>query len=449
MGTGAAASKLTMTLPGHQSDTSFRVRPADDFPSVFNWIPAARSDSLNLYPRICFEQLRVDHRVLGRRIVYLADLQAINFILGKGAANFSLSNLQKRLLKPALGDGLILAEGDAWITQRRLCLKFLERANAAFVSTDRRIERRLDALADDLRALPNLRDEQPSDEALILLQGAALDILFFILFDGQHNISTQRVITSIAEYRRHVEAFDIGDVLGLGMNWVSSKMRAARKAATAQDDLIWQILDEVSDPLLEDTDLPKHLQRDFVVSFLSGFETTALTTLWGLGVSAMLPDWQAVIRGSAVNTWPRTTKVVDDQTRGIDLFTAEILRLYPPLPFICRVADRTVDTNAGRIQKGDIVMMSPFVVQRHDQHWSRPNAFDPSRFNTGEPDAFIPFGTGARRCVGMHLGRFLIQFMLQQILMRVDVSLRAELPLPRGGMSLRPNRAMPLIFQSK
>jgi cytochrome P450 len=83
----------------------------------------------------------------------------------------------------------------------------------------------------------------------------------------------------------------------------------------------------------------------------------------------------------------------------------EALRLYPPVWVLsrrCVHADRLVGHQA---PAGADVLMSPYVVHRHPQHWTDPEEFRPERFATESIAethryAFIPFSAGPRHCVG-------------------------------------------------
>jgi cytochrome P450 len=53
-------------------------------------------------------------------------------------------------------------------------------------------------------------------------------------------------------------------------------------------------------------------------------------------------------------------------------------------------------------------LISPWILHRLPVYWERPDAFEPQRF-LGPPEAgeenpaFLPFGTGARTCIGKPL----------------------------------------------
>ena len=59
----------------------------------------------------------------------------------------------------------------------------------------------------------------------------------------------------------------------------------------------------------------------------------------------------------------------------------ESMRLYPPVHTIVRQA-LADDTLAGRqVPKGSIVLISPWVLHRHQRLWHDPGRFDPERFS--------------------------------------------------------------------
>ena len=68
-------------------------------------------------------------------------------------------------------------------------------------------------------------------------------------------------------------------------------------------------------------------------------------------------------------------------------------------------------------------------MQRSPLAWPRPDTFDPGRWLSGTrtPDAFMPFGAGARMCIGNHLA--LLEATLMSALLLRDLSF----DVPDGG----------------
>ena len=84
----------------------------------------------------------------------------------------------------------------------------------------------------------------------------------------------------------------------------------------------------------------------------------------------------------------------------------ETLRLYPTLPLLGRDATRTEQMRDKRtVKRGSLIFISPWLIQRHQKLWDRPDEFDPDRFSRPETKesvrcAYIPFSTGPRVCLG-------------------------------------------------
>ena len=68
--------------------------------------------------------------VLGR-ITVVSDPAAIRHILVDNAANYRKDDLQRRVLAPGLGNGLLTAEGEEWRLQRRTLAPLFSPRNVA------------------------------------------------------------------------------------------------------------------------------------------------------------------------------------------------------------------------------------------------------------------------------------------------------------------------------
>jgi cytochrome P450 len=82
--------------------------------------------------------------------------------------------------------------------------------------------------------------------------------------------------------------------------------------------------------------------------------------------------------------------------------------LYPPIIGITRTALRRTELAGHRIERGTVVVISPYVVHRHRSLWRDPDVFDPTRFLPGrsktiERYTYLPFGVGPRMWVGAAL----------------------------------------------
>ncbi|KAM6185521.1 cytochrome P450 26C1 [Rhynchocyon petersi] len=121
--------------------------------------------------------------------------------------------------------------------------------------------------------------------------------------------------------------------------------------------------------------------------------------------------------------------------RYTDCVVKEVLRLLPPVSGGYRTALRTFQLDGYQIPKGWSVMYS--IRDTHETaavYRSPPESFDPERFGAARDDArgaagrfhYIPFGGGARSCLGQELA----QAMLQLLAVELVRTARWELATP-------------------
>jgi unspecific monooxygenase len=124
----------------------------------------------------------------------------------------------------------------------------------------------------------------------------------------------------------------------------------------------------------------------------------------------------------------------------------EALRLYPPAFLIARAA-AAADTIAGfPVRKHDVVLVAPWLLHRHEKLWREPNAFIPSRFMPPAPApdrfAYLPFGVGARVCIGAHFALVEATLALAKMIGAFRVELLDREPvMPVGIVTTQPDRS--------
>ncbi|MFI0743091.1 cytochrome P450 [Streptomyces sp. NPDC021100] len=144
-----------------------------------------------------------------------------------------------------------------------------------------------------------------------------------------------------------------------------------------------------------------------VTIFLGGTDTTASVVAWALHQLARHPDIEqrlhtevdSVLVGGRAATHadlPRlelTGRIID-----------ETLRLHPPGWLFTRTV--TTDTRLGEhlLPAGTTIAYSSYLLQHRPDLHHRPEAFDPDRWKPSSPQpsrhTHIPFGAGARKCIG-------------------------------------------------
>jgi len=143
----------------------------------------------------------------------------------------------------------------------------------------------------------------------------------------------------------------------------------------------------------EDRPSDEQIRDEIMTLFMAGHETTANTLTWSLFLLAQNDE---VDRRAAL-------AACDGDREYLTQVVKEVLRLYPPAWIIGREALRDVTLSDGScIPATTTVFMVPLLLHRKPQYFTNPDAFEPDRWLESEPPpfAYIPFGGGARRCIG-------------------------------------------------
>ncbi|MBX7215066.1 MAG: cytochrome P450 [Thermoflexales bacterium] len=210
---------------------------------------------------------------------------------------------------------------------------------------------------------------------------------------------------------------------------------ARRRAAAPGDDLLG---------LLMDAGMNDDLIRDQLLTLLiAGHDTSTALLAWALHLLARHPDVQdrlwAEIDGAVGNAPPSFEALA--RLPLLDHVVDETLRLYPPIHLGQRRAARAIDFQGYEIPAGRRVLYSIFLTHRDPTHWPDPHAFRPERF--GEPGprvpyTFVPFGGGARNCIGAAFAQVEVKAVLVRILQRFVLQAAGPLPRLRMAATLEP-----------
>jgi cytochrome P450 len=182
----------------------------------------------------------------------------------------------------------------------------------------------------------------------------------------------------------------------------------------------------------------EQIRDEIMTLFMAGHETTANTLTWAL---FLLAQHDEVDRraGAAAREGNR---------EYLERVVKEVLRLYPPAWIIGRESLRDVTLCDGsEIPAKTTVFMVPLLLHRKPKYFARPDSFEPDRWLEAEPPpfAYIPFGGGARRCIGDEFALRETTIVLETLLRRYRFTLEPE---PRVEIAplvtLRPAGPVPL-----
>jgi cytochrome P450 len=137
----------------------------------------------------------------------------------------------------------------------------------------------------------------------------------------------------------------------------------------------------------------EQIRDEIMTLFMAGHETTANLLTWTLYLLARHPGADRRV-GEAARCGDR---------EYVMRVLRESLRLYPPAWLIGRETLRGVTLCGDAfIPAKTTVFFAPLLLHRRADIYADPDRFDPDRWLGFEPPpfAFVPFGGGARRCIG-------------------------------------------------
>ncbi len=421
---------------------------------ILGSLQAGRRDVLELIPEIATHAPILSGRT-GKRWHMVMDPDALRRILRDKVEDYPKSDVTKLILGPAIGNSLFVAEGEAWLWQRRTAAPVFSHRNVAALAPV------MSAAADRSSARIAAAVGRGVDVFAEMVT-ATFEVISDVTFSDGAGFDRDAVHRAIESYIGQTAKVSLLDIIG-APPWVPRPSRmfagaAMRDMKRVADATITQRrstgpkpVPDLLDLLLAGEDPASHRKmttaelRDNLLTFIvAGHETTALTLSWALYLCAFDPDIQAQARAEAqaalgdraatvadLAALPLTRRIVD-----------EALRLYPPAAFLSRTA-RAADTLLGReVRAGDTVVLPIYALHRHHALWRDPDAFDPSRF--ADPKAidrfaYLPFGDGPRICIGASFALQEAVIILATLLARFRFSrIPGKDPKPVMILTLRP-----------
>jgi cytochrome P450 len=368
--------------------------------------------------------------------------------------------------RPVLGNGLITSEDDFHRQQRKLMAPgFVHRRIAGFADT---------MAADAESAQQGWADGATIDFAREMMR-LTLSIVGKTLFDAD-------VLG---------EADELGRALTVAMQWTIRQSRSSipiriplhwntpgnvrvRRAIERIDRTVYRFIQERRDSgqyrddflsmllLAQDEDDGSRMTdlqvRDECMNlFLAGHETTSNAMAWTAYLLCRHPGIYRRVREEADAALGGRLPTAEDAERLPYTLQAlkESMRIYPPAYVFGRQAIRDVTLGDFSVPKGQIVLISPYMMHHNPRLFPDPETFNPDRFAPEAEKvlpryAFMPFGGGPRICIGSHFAMLEAQLILAHLAQRVELTLAPNQPIePEPLVTLRPRNGLKMIVRRR
>jgi cytochrome P450 len=470
---GTAVTQGYVALSGAMSVfvPPYPARPARP-PSALQGLRLARRNFLAVWPEECFRYEMFTMPLLARKIYVCNSPDTVVKALIDNHEAFERKSPQMRhALQPLLGDGLFISDGATWRARRRIVAPIV---HASHLPTFAPIM--AEAASELAERWHDFAAPTPID-ALAAMAHLTAEIICRTVFGRRLGVEhASEIVAAFSAYQRHIDQIDLIYLLGMP-DWLPryqprSTRRDAKRIHAVLDRVIASARDQARGgdasmiTLLLDAKDPETgkpldataLRNEAATIFMAGHETTANSLAWTWYLLSQSPEVEARLHAELDSVLAGRVPGLADVPRLVYTRAVfdETIRLYPPVPFLARQASRSEQIRRWTIEPGSLVMVVPWLLQRHRNFWTQPDHFMPERFLPDNPaakhakHAYLPFSIGPRVCAGAAFGQ------TEAVLCLATLAQKARLRLVPGTvvepvcrLTLRPGDRLPMIVEPR
>ena len=198
----------------------------------------------------------------------------------------------------------------------------------------------------------------------------------------------------------------------------------------------------------------QELKDELITLLFAGHETTATAISWALYWVHKQPKILEKLLGEldSLSDSPEPTSIV--KLPYLTAVCNESLRIYPVAVLgVPREVKERVELMGYQLEPGTRVYACIYLTHHREDLYPQPKEFKPERFLQKQytPYEFLPFGGGARRCIGEALAMFEMKLVLATIISNYQLSLLdyQSVKPKRRGVTLAPEDGVKMVFKGK
>ena len=213
--------------------------------------------------------------------------------------------------------------------------------------------------------------------------------------------------------------------------------------------LLMAARDEAGEPMTDE-----ELRDELMTLLVAGHETTATAIAWALYWIHKLPSVREKLLQELDSLGDNPDPGAIFKLPYLNAVCSETLRIYPVgMLTFPRVPKVPVTLGGYDIEPGTILMGSIYLTHQREDLYPEAKQFKPERFLERQysPYEFLPFGGGARRCIGYAFALFEMKVVLAKILSRFELELadNREVKPTRRGLVTAPNRSIQMVVKGE
>ncbi|HJU58727.1 MAG TPA: cytochrome P450, partial [Nitrososphaeraceae archaeon] len=360
-------------------------------------------------------------------------------------------------LRPFLGNGLLLNEGESHRQHRKIIQPlFLPKSIKSYSNI----------MVDNIKHISdNWQDNatiEISQEMTMLAMGVMTESLFGINFRDRDTFSKvsdsfTNILESFTQVHEPVENILMADSTNIenkkqnkfqeSIDYLNQKiytlMDHIKKANPEKPNLISHLM-KAKDPNSDEIGLPEQQIRDEIMIFLfAAHDTTSTALTWSLAYLAtnqgiqdkLQKELDLVLEGGRIPTGDDLPKL--EYTEKI---FKETLRIRPSVWALSRLTNEEYKIGEYVIPINSVIFMSQYAMHNSTKYYADPDKFIPERWTKEflfklPRFAYFPFGGGIRSCIGE-------TFALQEGILALATIFQRWKILPKEGadISFEPKR---------
>ena len=226
--------------------------------------------------------------------------------------------------------------------------------------------------------------------------------------------------------------------------------RRDRSEPTRTDilSLLMSARDEAGQPMSD-----RELRDELMTLLFAGHDTTATAMAWALYWVHHLPAVKEKLLQELI-TLKELDPVSISRLPYLTAVCQETLRIHPVgMLTFPRVVQEPVELLGYDLEPGTVVVGCIYLVHQREDLYPKPQEFKPERFLERKftSSEFLPFGGGARRCIGEALAQYEMKLVLATLLSQYELALADKQPEQprRRGVTLAPARGVNMVVKEK
>ena len=195
------------------------------------------------------------------------------------------------------------------------------------------------------------------------------------------------------------------------------------------------------------------LRDELVTLLLAGHDTCANELAWALLTLDEHPEVRALLVESIDEAGPSPDPDALARRPYLGAVVNEVLRLRPVVPAVSRQVMKPFRVAGYDLEPGTFVAPAIYLTHHRAESFPEPDLFRPERFFERDPSPFeyLPFGGGARRCIGMGFALHQMKIMLGTVLGELELrsAMRHPVREVRHGILVGPSEGARMIARRR